>query len=336
MKKVHLFTENNHIIKERLAELDCRHLPFEFSGFAPGDIIVHQISNESLRVLQERLTSNPMCEHIMTTEEITQEQKDFFLKNGIACVIQTTDPEKISDYIKVRVSAKHRDAGKMLIYDDKKNTSAIIRTITSHFGCETVFADSTDGFFKSMTEGAYHFILINLGCAGLDIPAFVRGCHSHPEIKASPLIAYKDTTDGMFINELISGINRYISYILSPEEMYSFLLDILFKKEFISLIRRLNIESHFAEFSHFCDKPLNRIYYEAKDHILSLQNILDKNSILSILSAMIDIEKSLIGVSALNWLRISEEKASVEKTGYLRSNTPAQALNGQTSAANKL
>ena len=340
MKKVYLFTESDHIIKEGLTELDCRSLPnslpSEFPEFAPDDMIVYQISNDSLPILQGCLASNPMCEHIAATEKITPEQKEFFLQNGIACVIQTAEPKKMSAYIRTKVSAKPKNAGKMLIYDDKENTSSIIRTITSHFGYEAVFVNSTDDFFKFMTDNAYHFVLINLGCSGLDIAAFVRGCHSHPKIKASPLIAYKDTRDGLFVNELISGINRYISYILSPEELYSFLLDILFKKEFMPLIRRLNVESRFAEFSHFCDEPLSRIYYGVKGNILTLSDILDKKSAFSISSAITDIEESLIRISALNWLRLSEEKTSIEKTGYLCNSTPVQTLSGQTSAANKL
>ena len=227
----------------------------------------------------------------------------------------------------------------MLIYDDQENTSSIIRTITSHFGYKTVFAGSTNSFFKSMMEGMYHFVFINLGCGGFDIAAFVRGCHSHPKIKASPLIAYKSAVDGLFINELISGINRYISYILTPEELYSFLLDTLFKKEFMPLIRQLNIESRFTKFSYFCNEPLSKIYYKAKEtkgNILALPDILNKKSILSISSAMADIEKSLIKASALNWLCISEENANLEKNGYLCGHTPVQTLNEQTPVANKL
>ena len=336
MGKLYLFTENNHIIKEYLPEFDCRHLSPEFPEFTPDDMVVYQISNGALRALQECLPLNPMCEYIVATEEITPEQKDFFLQNGIACVIQTTEPEKISAYIKAMSSTAPKNTGKMLVYDDKKNTSGIIRTITSRFGYETVFVDSTDSFFKSVTEGEYHFILVNLGCDNLDIAAFVRGCDSHPKIKASPLIAYKDAIDSLFIHEITSGINRYISYILSPEELYSFLLDILFKKEFMPLIKRLNIESHFTEFSRFCDDPLKRIYYEAKGNILTLSNILDKKSIFSISSAIADIEESLIRVSALNWLRLFEEKASIEKTGYLCNNAHVQTLSGQMPAANKL
>ncbi|MCL1911039.1 MAG: hypothetical protein FWG13_02405 [Leptospirales bacterium] len=335
MGKLYLFTENNRVIGERLPEFDCRHLLSESPEFTPGDMAVYQISDDSLRLLRERLPLNPACEHIIATEKITPEQRDFFLQNGIARVIQTIEPEKISAYIKTKVSAEPESAGTMLVYDDKRNTSAIIRAITSHFGYETAFTDSTSGFFKSMTEGEYHFILINLGCEGLDIADFVRGCDSHPKIKTGPLIAYKDAGDGLLIHEITSGINRYISYILSPEELYGFLLDILFKKEFMPLIRQLNIESRFNEFSRFCDAPLKRIYYETKGNILALSNILNKDSILSVSSAMTRIEESLIRVSALDWLRFFEEKPSIEQAGYL-CDTPIQTLSRQTPAANKL
>ena len=340
MKRIYLFTENNRIIGEYLTGFDCRSLPDglppKSSEFTPEDTVVCQISNDSLPVLQACLKFNPMCEYIAATEKITLEQEDFFLQNGIAYVIQTTEPGKISAFIKAKASAKPKNAGKVLVYDDSKNISSIIRAITSHFGYETVFTNSTNDFFNSITENTYHFVFINLGCAGLDIAAFVRECHSHPKIKASPLIAYKNTIDALFINELISGINRYISYILSPRELYSFLLDILFRKEFMPLIRRLNTEAHFAESSHFCDEPLGRIYYGAKGKIFTFSNILSKENIFSISLALADIEKSLTGVSALNWLRLSGEKTSIEKTGYLCNGTLAQTLNGQTPAADKL
>ena len=340
MKRIYLFTGNDRIIKEYLARFDCRSLPDGLpsgsSEFMPEDTIVYRVSNDSLPILQAWLEFSPMCKYIIVTEKITSEQKDFFLQNGIAYVVQTVDPEKISAYIKAMASVEPKNAGKMLVYDDRENVLSIVQTITSHFGYETVFVDSADNFFKSITENTYHFVFINLGCGDLDIAAFVRGCHSHPKIKASPLIAYKDTIDALFINELISGINRYISYILSPQELYSFLLDILFRKEFMPLIRRLNTESHFTEFSHFCEEPLGRIYYGAKDKILTFSDILSEKNIFSISSAVSDIEKSLIGVSALNWLRLSEEKTSIEKTGYLCNNTFVQTLDGQTPAADKL
>lgn len=324
MKKIHLLTGNNSILQEHLVELPCMPIPHGLPGTAPvpefmqDDIVLYQISDSSLDFIKQCIEVNPLCSHVCATEKITETQRAFFLQNGIAAVIQTFAPDKIAAYIDTILSHSAKNMGKLLIYDDKKNHIGILSSITAHFGCEPVFVGTDSDFFDTLVSDDFHFMLINLGSSNLALNAFVKQCHACPAIKKVPLIAYKDPAEGVFINELLSGINRYASYILSPEELYSFLIDIFFRKELMPLIDNLNAKALFNQFANYCSDSFAQIYYKTKDNILSLPDILDVKNLSSIELAVNNINRSVVGASALNWMHIEppEIKTSGDSKPY--------------------
>ena len=324
MKNVHLFTDNEAIFREALSGLPCIIIFHDYAGlsniseFMHNDIIVYHISNSFLDSVKQCITSNPTCIHVCATEEITEKQKFFFLQNGIAYVIQTINPGNIASCIHTLLTGNENNLGKMLIYDDIENHIGILSSITEHFGCKPVFVNNTDDFFNKLTSEDFHFVLVNIGSTKLDINVFVNKCHAHTAIKKNPLIAYKDTANRLSINELMSGLNRYASYILSPEELYSFLINIFFRKELMPLIENLNSEVLFNRFANYSRDSFSQIYYKTKDNILNIPNILNTEKLLSTTDVLEKINKSIIGASVLNWMHVEspEVKTIIDENAY--------------------
>lgn len=315
MKNIHLFTGNNAVLQELLVGLNCIPVPHELSdngqpqAFEPFDIILYHVSDTSLKTAGQWIKINSACRQICITNEITPEQRNFFMKNGIAEVLCTSAPEQIIKYLDAVINYPETDKGSMLVFTAESSKKAMITAILFRFGYKAAFVNSCDAFFELIQNEEFHLFILDLSTDGLDLNAFVRSCHACKEIKKSPLITFRDMSDGIFINELTSGLNKFSSYVLSVEELLSFLVNILFRLELMPLIKHLNEISRFMQFSGWCGESVGKIYYTIKDNILNLPDILSDERLSEIFSAAGDISRSIAGVSAFNWIMKQQEYA---------------------------
>lgn len=302
------------MLQELLVNLACVPIPHELAEaeqvaeFAADDIVLYHVSDTSLETAEQWIKRNGKCHQICITNEITNAQQVFFIKNGIANVLNTTVPKEIAAFIDGFLNKPEAGKGRMLALTNKENHQSLMRSTLEHFGYEAAFAGTTDEFFASIKNDAksegFNFYFIDLSSEELDVNAFVRGCSLTDEIRKAPLIAFKDFNGGLNIHDLTAGLNKYANYLLSIEELLSFLTDNLFRMELMHLVKQINEASYYSRFGSWSGDSIEQIYYSMKgNNILNSQHILSDEKLLKITEATTEINRSIARVSSLNWIK---------------------------------
>lgn len=321
MNELLLATYANKIYRENLIFRDYSliefDLPFDqipdnikkFKGSAIIEVLEDPL-DKSLDKLDEfisRLNKNSV-RIIALTAKINDLLRNFFLKHGIAEVLDSNMPDVVTDYIEITKANINKKYGKILILDDSYQRINILNTIISRFNYNPVVVNNADKFFEETNGINIQFAFVNLGTTDFDITYFLRNALSLEIKKKIPLIPYKDMMQGLFIHEMISGLNKIAKIILSDEEVYSFLIDVLFRKELSPGLNLLNETLDFNNLTKFVNEPLSRIYNLMGIDIFKMNKIITKEKI-NIINGRIDSLNSLIiKTSGLKWLIKDEVK----------------------------
>lgn len=315
MEKVQLITYRNRYLRTPLLKAGYSPieyaLPFSnneiqeieensFHGYKIIEVNDENIENSSVLIDAVNRTGKVIC----ITGKISDRLKKLLLEKGISDVILSGDIERLNSFLKVLKNEENNTSGKMLILENNNSIKKILDSILIRFGYKPVFVDSVDGMFGELNQIGIQFILINLGLQNLDLNELIRRSYSHSEIKKIPLISYKDMTKGLFIHEITSGLNRLTKVILSPDELYSFLVSLLFRKKIIPVVEIINRSVNFERLAHYSKKTLSQIYNSDKDNILSLNNHFNKDNIDEILQMNTRLENFIIKTYGLRWLII--------------------------------
>ncbi len=243
---------------------------------------------------------------ICLSETISPDLRNFFIKSGISDCITTFSPDRIALYIKSLNTKIEVKPGLFIILDDNEFHKNMFNSIIKRFGYIIRFVSTIDELFQTVKEPDNVMTLINIGAKNLDLNGLVRQSYINPDIKKNPVITYKCMEQGLFVHEIVNGLNRLTKVILSPEELFCMLLDILFKKEIISYtstyINTLKYEKIFS----FAEKPLQQIYYENHGKIIGQDSIFEKDRIDSMIYTSEMIKRTLIRAEGILWLKQSE------------------------------
>ncbi|MBN2402901.1 MAG: hypothetical protein JXN64_10935 [Spirochaetes bacterium] len=227
--------------------------------------------------------------------------RDYFFKHGIAEVLESNNAERIADYIDISEKYSNKMYGKLLVLDDDSQRINIFNTIISRFNYSPVIVDSIDKLFENISVNI-QFILVNLGTKNFDLNYFLRRSFSSEMYKKIPVILFKEKIDDLYIHEMISGLNKVAKIILTAGELYSFLVDILFRKELSPGVNLLTEALDTDNLNRFASEPLSRLYNIIGTNIFTLKKIITKDNI-SIIEGRIESLKNLIiKVDGLKWL----------------------------------
>jgi len=130
-------------------------------------------------------------------------------------------------------------AGTFVILNDDDAVKNVLMNIINRFKYRALFVGTVDDLFKAMADYGVRFMLINLGTKNIDLNGLVRKFYASQAAHNIPVLAYKDMREGLFVHELVGGLNRLTRYILSLDELYSLLVDMLFRREIIPLVSSL-------------------------------------------------------------------------------------------------
>ncbi len=318
MTTIHHLTENDPEIKGCLACAGFEILSHGIlSGaaapsFSSGSLALFSLSGETLALISDSVRRNPQVIHVCLCADDIRKHRGFLFSHGIADLLDFPDPQSIGAYLRaIAAPAANQVRRRILIFDNREASSRMLSAIIPRFGCLPVIAATSGEFFGRMAEDESDLLLLNLNNKDFDLGDFIRRCHASGDIRKSPLIAYRDMRDGIFVNEIISGLNRYCSYILSPEELCGFLLDILSRKEMSLLVSELNENSLFKRFEYCAEASLGQIYLAEKKDILSLPGLTGEKTVSGIRDTARGIENLMIKISGLRWMR---PEPSGEKT----------------------
>ena len=239
---------------------------------------------------------------IIFSEAMTPNRKKILLKSGISDCITHFSPERIASYIKSLNFRPKTKFGKFVILDDNTAHRNIIHSIIKRFGYGTKFISAADELFQAAADTDNIMILINIGTTGLDMNALIRRSFGSSDIKKNPVIAYKNMDQGLFIHEILNGLNKLTKVIFSPEELYSMLIDMLFKKEIISHTNPFINSLKYEKNSSYFGKTLQQLYYDAPDG----ESLFERDRVDSMLTSLEMMHKTLIRAEGIIWLKQSE------------------------------
>lgn len=284
---------NNPLSEESIAEISGR----TFNGIAVIDIIDGDSSKleRITGILKDRA-------RIIILGNISEGLRSLLIRCGIPDMIEPLNPDLLINYINSAEMAGSINLGNIFILDDRTSSLRILDSVISRFRHNPVIIKSINELFEKSSMDNIQFILINLGTKGFDINEFSRRSYSSTAVKKIPVIPYKDMTEGVYIHEAISGIHRIANIILSFEELYGFLVNILFKKELSSIIKNLNTTIDVENLMQFSKEPLSRIYHTIGSDIFTLYNILKKDNLEKLNSQIDSVRQSIIRVDGLKWL----------------------------------
>ncbi len=242
---------------------------------------------------------------ICVAESVTKSLKKMILKKGISYLISENDVKKIYLFIKSIEEKSQISAGKIVIFDTKISSKTLLNDLIYAFGYEPLFVKTIDEFFDSLKHSNIQMNLLNLGSEGLDLNDFIRRCYFRSELKKIPLIAFKDMDDGVFIHEFTSGLNKLTKVVLSIEELMSFLLDLLFRKEVITQVYQVNKSYMYEDNKFYSNESLGQVYYSDEENLFSMKNVFMEENMEKINNSMNLLKKSNAKLIGLRWLKIN-------------------------------
>ncbi len=324
MKDVLLVTFANKVYQNKIESRGFRVINFEqplsdealtelcgsrFHGTAIIEVIedsMHQLSG-MIGDLQKN-----SVRIIALSARINHNFKEYFFKRGIAEVIESNDAVRIADYLDITAKYSNKMYGKLIILDDDEHRINIFNTVIGRFNYNPVFVDSIDKLFEDISVNI-QFILVNLGARNFDLSYFLRKSFSTEIFKKIPIIPFKETIEDLYIHEMISGLNKIAKIILSAEELFSFLVDMLFRKELSPGINLLTETLDVDNLDRFASEPLSKLYNFMGTNIFTMKKIITKDNIDIIEGRIESLKNMVIKVDGLKWLikNDAENKSSI-------------------------
>jgi hypothetical protein len=243
---------------------------------------------------------------ICFSSDMTPDLRKFLLKTGISDCITDFSPDRIASYIKNLNIMPETRPGTFVILDDNELQKNMFNSIIKRFGYKTRFVSTTEELFEIAAEPENLMILLNIGTAGLDLNDLVRRSYINSDIKKNPVIAYKCMDQGLFVHEIINGLSRLTKVILSPEEIYCMLTDMLFKKEITSFTNSYISSLKYEKIHTYAGKTIQQIYYENQGDPCGQESLFDKERIDSMIDSSEMIRRTLIRAEGIIWLRHTE------------------------------
>ena len=109
---------------------------------------------------------------------------------------------------------------------------------------------------------------------------------------------------GLYIHEMLAGLNRVANIILSSEEAYSYLLDILFRKELFRAVNKLNMSLEEENITMYSQETLSRIYSLLGTNIFSMKNLFQNEKIENLKNITDSAREAIVKAQGLKWLRL--------------------------------
>jgi hypothetical protein len=237
---------------------------------------------------------------VCITENPDERLSSMLLSAGVCDCLFTIDPHYTAAYIAALSTRQTCDNGTFAVLDSNSPHVRIISGIVSRFGFNVMQTETIEEFYSYISSNTPVMTLINLG-TDVDFNRFIRESHSST-LKKSPVIAYKELSEGLFIHEVLNGLNRITRLILSPGELYHMLADMLIKKNIISGASALNRSIEYDRYGHYRNMTLQQMYYEIHTNPCAQQSLITCDRSEAIMNELEGIRRCLILTAGINWL----------------------------------
>lgn len=284
-------------------------------GAAVDSFVVVDVAEdnaENLRRILSCLTAKNL-RVVAVGGPVSETTQSLLLAEGVADYLRGDDPARLARYLRVlqnplETRASQRDG--FIILEDDAVRRAVFRAIIGRYGYAVEMVSTIDDFFRCVNGAEHVAALVNLGAAGFDVSRFVRGAHACAKIKQLPVVPYKDAKEGIFVHEMTSGLNRITRVILSPDEAYSFLVNMLFRGELFPCAGVFNGEIKLDEHAAFMREPFQRIFYTMGVDVFTMENIVGDTDYDRMVSCVDSLRRACVRVDGLRWLVKNNHKVA--------------------------
>jgi hypothetical protein len=248
-------------------------------------------------------------------ETITVEEKSFLLDCGISDVLLSYNESHLVPYLTIISEETSGDAGSFVVLDDIGADRNVMRNMIGRYGYRVIFVNAVDELFVQVAQTGVRFILVNLGAKGLDLNGMVRKFYSDRAARDIPVLAYKDMREGLFVHELVGGLNRLTRYILTRDELLSLLADLLFRKEVIPLVGSIRKLSDFDANTCYDTETLSQAFFLCEKNIFSQKNLHDTDTLSSMMKTVQGLNRAILKAEGLKWLRMNADRKDFSTAG---------------------
>ena len=276
-------------------------------------IVIIETTDDNIPAMKDLLdTLNANSAHIIIAGNLNQNSKSFLIDNSVSDIITSGNAEQVIDYIKAFTQNNNTNMGSILIFDDSESRTKILKNIIQRFNYKPVISSETDEFFNNLNNNI-EIALINIATKNFHIKNFTKKINSSVDFKKTPLIPYKNMNEGIFIHETMSGIHRIAKVILSVEELYSFLIDILFRKKLFPALHSLNTKPGYDNILQFSHDPLQKIYKCMGPDIFTLDNMIGNEEYDKWKYLIKSVENIFLRIDGLRWLLKDNNHVQISK-----------------------
>ena len=252
---------------------------------------------------------------ICFAEAVTCDEKSFLLDCGVTDVLLSYNESHLVPYIRIIGEEPAGDAGSFIVLDDNTADRDVVKSIIGRFGYRTIPVKTVEELFKKAPQSGVRFILVNLGSKGLDLNGLVRKFYSDSSARSIPVLAYKDMRDGLFVHELVGGLNKLTRYILSRDELYSLLVDILFRKEVVPLVASIRKLADYEANVCYDTETLSQAFFRCEKNIFTQKSLHDGDTLSSMMKAVQGLNRAILKAEGLRWLSLNGDRKDISTAG---------------------
>ena len=248
---------------------------------------------------------------ICTAGHVTERIRTALFRNGIADLWPSAELARLGEYLGAISGEDEKPEKTILVLEKDPSVMRIISTITGRFGYRARFFDSAIELCSATGDPDAECVLINLGCEENGTAGLVKALHGKIETKSRPFIAYRDMSLGVSVSELMNGLNRITRVVLSREELYSFLAEILPRKQIMTMIMNMGnaLDSH-GNRRYTCE-TLGQVYFQEKGDVFDDEGFLCGSNVREMLGLNSRIRQALLRAEGLSWMKMRPEQERV-------------------------
>ncbi len=246
---------------------------------------------------------------IVVTENMNDSLRKLLIHCGIAHCFTSTEARLLQEHFdSLSSSSGGINRGKILVLDDLPQYKSILKAVTESLEYSCDFTNNVDELFKLVGMNKYQLILMNIGTKKVDMNRIIRKSYTNHAIKRVPIIAYKNMDHGIFVHEFLNGLKKLTKIILSPEELFCAIFELLYKKRIMTCISSMNEAVSFENYSNYPEESIAKIYYEIHGELCSQENICTDEHIRALRKNIDEMQNIVIRSESIRWLKKCSNK----------------------------
>lgn len=311
MKAVNLLTFRNHYFAEELSRTGFhiinypRPLPSEAMEAlkvlrrAPFSVVeVVEADRDTAELLKFMSTRGHV---IAVAEEETAEIRSLLLECGVSDLLTGENVPLLPAFLRLLEEGIEEIHGQILILDESAARRRMIHRIISRFGMDVFFYESVDEMLGA-AEGETQLMLIHLPEDDFETQKIITSCLRHEVYGMVPIVAYSDMKNGFSFHGFAAGLQRLTRVLLTPEELYRFLLDMLFRKAMAPAVNGIYGNMEPDSLHLFRSDSLRQIIFTARNSIFTMENLMERNVTTGLMDNLNVMRAHLTRSEGLRWL----------------------------------